>query len=222
MRVVIFFLYVALVTFAGYLDSEFSTQLMSIFFLISSAYFLYIRKDELKFKVQINKPFTWVILLAVTSALMGILLTHKEEFTNYYSTFNNMNLSHILLVCLVYPLVEEIVFRLYWLKDLSNKLSNVKSIVIVSFGFSIYHLFSGIPLLYAFLYSVIISWLYLKFNKLYLCIIFHVLYNTSVVLIYTTIQNIEFTNQIRIVGLILAATIIVLSLKQLYVNPKSL
>src|SRR5690606_16729457 len=218
----IFFLYVALVTFAGYLDSEFSTKIITIILLISSVYFLYIRKDELKITLYVNKDFTLVTSLALASALLGILLTHKEEYTEYYGTLYNMNPTNMLLMCIVYPVAEEIVFRLYWLKYLSHKLSNTKSIVIVSLGFSIYHLFSGIPLLYAFLYSIIISWLYLRFKKLYLCFLFHIVYNTSVLLIYTAIQNIEFTSQIRGIGLLAAATIIVLSLRQLYLTPKAL
>lgn len=220
MKVLIFFLYVALVTLGAYLDYEFSTQILPIVLLISSVYFVYIRKKEVKEKLPIDRRLISVALLALISALLSILFTHKEEYIEYYSTLYNMSLLNILLMCLVYPIVEEIVFRLYWLKYLNDKMSNTKSIIIVSLGFSLYHLFSGMPLLYAFLNSILISWLYLRFKNLYLCFVFHILYNAGALLIYTVMQNIEFTSQLRGVGLIAGGIILILCLRQLYISPK--
>jgi|SRR5690606_5829170 len=221
MRVIIFFLYVALVTFAGYLDSEFSTRIITIILLISSVYVFYTQKQEFKEKL-IAKTFSLLILLALSSAFFFILLNYNATNSEYYNSLYTLNFVDTLLLCVIIPVIEEVVFRLYWLRYLNRVLSETKVILITSLGFSIIHFYSGVPLLFPFLYGILFAWLYLKFRNIYLCIVLHVLYNTIAVFIYTAIQNIEVTNQIKVIGLITAGVLMILSLRQLYIRSKTL
>ncbi|WP_423776535.1 lysostaphin resistance A-like protein [Avrilella dinanensis] len=221
MRVIIFFLYVALVTFAGYLDSEFSTRIIAIILLISSVYVFYTQKQEFKEKLT-TKKFSLLILLALSSAFFFILLNYNATNSEYYNSLYTLNFVDTLLLCVIIPVIEEVVFRLYWLRYLNRVLSETKVILITSLGFSIIHFYSGVPLLFPFLYGILFAWLYLKFRNIYLCIVLHVLYNTIAVFIYTAIQNIEVTNQIKVIGLITAGVLMILSLRQLYIRSKTL
>lgn len=219
MKVLIFFFYVALVTLGAYLDHRFSTRIITMVLLISSVYFVYIKKQDFKKKLPVNKSLL-LVLLALGFAVFIVLLTYNEEYNKYYDTFYNTSVADIFLTCLLIPIIEEIVFRLYWLKYLNDKMSDTKSIIITSLGFSIIHFYTGVPLLFPFLFGVFSSWLYLKFKNIYLCIIFHILYNAGALLIYTAMQNIEFTSQLRGVGLIAGGIILILCLRQLYISPK--
>src|SRR5690606_2992943 len=112
---------------------------------------------------------------------------HKTEFIGSYSTFYNLDLKSIFIVCLLYPILEELVFRSYWLKYLNEKMSITKSLIISAVGFSLSHFYSDIALIYPFISGLFLGWLYFKFKNIYLCIIFHIIYNTLIILINTMI-----------------------------------
>lgn len=222
MRVILFFLYVALVLFAGYLDHyDFTKMLMLLFLAISAVFILFYRRQEFREKLPINKILT-IALLALITSIFVVSLTYNVNYSKYYTTFYKISFIEILLVCIVVPTLEEIVYRLFWLKYLNNRFSNTKSILITSLGFSLLHYYTGMGLIYPFIYGILLSWLYLKFRNIYACIILHVLYNSITILIYTAIYDVEITNLHRGIGIFVTGIVLFLLIRQLYVSPNTI
>lgn len=193
MRIVVFFLYVALSILGAYLDGQLFFGIQLIFILIFIAYFVFYRKTSIEKKPITISLVGIIIFLSVSSALFLALLNHKTEFIGNYSTFYNLDLKSVLIICLLYPILEELVFRSYWLKYLNEKMSNTKSLIISAVGFSLSHFYSDIALIYPFIAGLFLGWLYLKYKNIYLCIIFHIIYNTSIIIINTMIETTSFT-----------------------------
>lgn len=165
---------------SSYLDDSFFNQ-SHFFFLIVSTFLIFLyNKGRLCAKKVNNKLYFIFALAAVFLAFFVFLITHKPEFIGSKSTFYNLHPIDILKVCLMYPIMEELIFRFFWLNKLNDKYSIFLSILISSLGFSISHFFSDIGLIYPFLFGILIGYSFLKFKNIYLCIIFHIFYNSSI------------------------------------------
>lgn len=77
----------------------------------------------------------------------------------------------------IYPILEELLYRRILLVGLRSRYSFKKSVIVLSLGFSIGHIFSDTGLLYVFLVSVLFSVLYLLTAKLWHVIFMHALLN---------------------------------------------
>lgn len=165
---------------SSYLDNAFFNQLHFSFLIISTFIILLYKKGKLRPKKVNNYIYLIFAVSGIFLAIFIFLINHKPGIINPYNTFYNLQPIDILKVCILYPIMEELIFRFFWLNKLNEKFSILPSILILSFGFSISHFFSDIGLIYPFLSSILISYLYLKFKNIYLCIIFHIFYNSSI------------------------------------------
>lgn len=226
MRILLFFLYVLASILGAYLNEKFFYGLQLIFTIIFVTYFIFYRKTNID-KKQISTSLVCIIILSSLSlALFFALLNHKSDFIGNYITFYNLDLVNLSIICLFFPITEELVFRSFWVKFLNEKMSDTKSLIISSVGFSLSHFYSDIALIYPFISGLFLGWLYLKFKNIYLCIIFHLLYNTSIILINTMVETtniINWKNYIMVVSfIIICLTIIILFFKQkTIINPNS-
>lgn len=218
MRILLFFLYTGISILGAYLSEKlfFGIQLIFSFFFV--IYFVFYRKTNFEKKSVTPSVLFIIVLASVSSSLFFALLNHKPEFIGNYSTFQNLDLINLFIICLFSPIIEELVFRSFWLKLLTEKMSDIKSVMISSVGFSLSHFYSDIALIYPFISGLFLGWLYLKFKNIYLCIIFHLLYNTSIILINTMVETtniINWKNYIMLVSfIIISLAIIILYFKQ--------
>ena len=103
-------------------------------------------------------------------------------------TFNDSCLNNILLfinIVLIIPFVEEIIFKYLLLNGLIDVLKNkTLSIIISSAIFTVVHLqYQGYLLIIIFSFSILISYMYLKFDNLSYPIIIHSINNLISLLI---------------------------------------
>ena len=151
--------------------------------------FLYLKNNcklKLGYKPKI-KEYIYMFLFVI-----GYNLMRDNIFTFFY----NLNLDNIMSIyssffeldlissILIAPVFEEIIFRGFFLKQLSLKYSKVTAIIISSLYFGIFHfkIYQGIS---AFIFGIVIAWIYLKSNSLLLCIFVHSISN----LYYSILEN---------------------------------
>lgn len=113
----------------------------------------------------------------------------------------------IIYVCIIGPAVEEFVFRAVILGGLLKKYSIKKSIIISSILFGISHL-NGIQFINAFLVGILLGYIYSKTRSIYLCMYFHMAFNSiifaHIYMIYIVKnQNLLLTVLVTILGLVL-------------------
>ena len=94
-----------------------------------------------------------------------------------------------LLVVLVGPLSEELLFRYWLLQDFVRNNKKVLGILLVSATFAVLHLDSGLDLgsrttqlLLIFSLSLVLCWSYLRSNNIWASVSIHVVYNWTMVL----------------------------------------
>ncbi len=220
MRILLFFLYVALSILGAYLDGQLFFGIHLIFILIFITYFVFYTKTSIEKEAITTSLVFFIILFSVSSALFFALLNHKTEFIGSYNTFYNLNLLKVLIICFLYPILEELVFRSFWLKYLNEKMSLTKSLILSAVGFSLSHFYSDIALIYPFISGLFLGWLYLKFKNIYLCIIFHIVYNISIITINTMIETTNFVIWKNYVMIVSFVTLILL-FRILYIKQKN-
>lgn len=224
MRILLFFLYAGISILATYLSEKLFFGIQLIFSIIFVIYIVFCRKTNIEKKTITTSLVCMIVLVSVSSALFFALLNHKSDFIGNYSTFNNLDLLNLFIICLFSPIIEEFIFRSFWLKFLNEKMSDIKSVMISAVGFSLSHFYSDIALIYPLILGLFLGWLYLKFKNIYLCIIFHMIYNTSIILINSMLETtniINWKNYVMLVSfIIICLVIIVLNFKQkTSVNP---
>lgn len=180
MIVLLYFIYVCIMLVSSYFDKSFFNQSHFFYLIISTLIIVSNKKGSLFLKKSGKRLYFIYALIAVFLAFIVFFINHKPGFIGFYDTFYNLHLIDILKVCIFYPIMEELIFRFFWLNKLNEKYSILVSILISSLGFSISHFFSDIGLIYPFLFGILMSCLYLKFKNIYLCIIFHIFYNSSI------------------------------------------
>jgi len=226
MRVLLFFLYVAVSILTAYLNEKlfFWTQLT--FTLLFVIYIIFYRKTSIDKEPTTISLWFIIVFFSMSYALFLTLPNYKSEFIGNYKTFYNLDLIYLFIICLFYPITEELIFRSFWLKFLNEKMSVTKSVIISAIGFSLAHFYSDIALIYPFISGLFLGWLYLKFKNIYLCIIFHIIYNSSVILINSMIETtniINWKNYLMFISfIIICVVMIVLYFKQkTIINPNS-
>ncbi|MDO5638090.1 MAG: hypothetical protein Q4G18_12715, partial [Myroides sp.] len=103
MRILLFFLYVAFLILCAYLDGKLFFGIQLGFTIIFVIYILFYRKKSIKKEPVTMTLVSIIVLFSASSALFLALLNHKTEFIGRYSTFYNLGLKSIFIVCLLYP-----------------------------------------------------------------------------------------------------------------------
>lgn len=135
--------------------------------------------------------------------------------------YESVSANHIIFSIIIYPLIEELLFRDCILKILSKKNSKLKSLLISSFLFSIVHLFSMTGLYLSFFSGIIFGLVYLKTNSVLYSFIVHSLYN-GIVLFFNDKLNLFILNlnlNQQVIGLtlllVLSSGLMVYSIKKM-------
>ena len=154
--------------------------LVSFVFWIPYFYKLLKNKDILINKKGITKIYIYLLVLFIFNLLWNILLIFSGLLK---STNTTLGVSYLLSTTLIGPILEEFVFRGIIYNKLKKAFTYRQSIILVSFLFCLYH-FNIIQSIYAFVFSILLTKIYEKYNNLLLPIIIHCLTNlTSSVLI---------------------------------------
>ncbi len=175
------FAFTSLLLILSYLSNKFKIIsclnfiFLIIFTIINFKYLISIFKH----KNSIKNKFYWLLLyIALSSIFILIYNLLIIEITGIkFQKFNLVfSISNFLLILLV-PVLEELIFRGYFINkflEISNKSFTV---LIISFCFSVAHFFTNTGLLFAFIFSVIISLFYIRTGSLLFAIFLHIYCN---------------------------------------------
>jgi membrane protease YdiL (CAAX protease family) len=134
-----------------------------------------------------NIPIKPIQILAILVGFSGMFLViyffqnliysfAGWELEKEYRPANN-ELARFLVVVVIWVFVEEIYYRRIVAQKIFNQKSFAKAFWISSLVFSIGHWFSDTGLLYAFIGGLILAYLYLKTQSIWLSIFAHLYYN---------------------------------------------
>ena len=196
----LFFPVIFVLLFTSDINSKLYISLMFLSYILLGIYFYIIYKDDLlnDFKTfnkrYFKSIFTYFFIGFCLSTLSNLLINtfiipngiSNNELSNIDYLLKNKFLYSIIL-CILIPIIEEVVFRLELKKKYKNK---YLFIIISSSIFSILHLLSNthlIELRYFIPYFIIgytFSSLYYKTNNIYTNILTHMLHNSVIVIYY--------------------------------------
>jgi len=96
----------------------------------------------------------------------------------------------VMTVCVIAPVIEEMLFRGIFLRSFLVNYSPNKAIYLSALLFALFHMnLFQIPT--AFIIGCIFGWLYVRTRSLWPCILGHALYNTCVVVIWSSMDKSE-------------------------------
>ncbi|MDP5202033.1 CPBP family intramembrane glutamic endopeptidase [Flavobacterium sp. DG2-3] len=163
--------------------------MISIIFdiIISVCIFFFSIKDRKIFKFGFQGYYIFFSLLIVVSFLIcQILIT--DFFYGYYE--KSMEIDGLFMISiLIKSLTEEVVFRGFFLDKFLKKYKETISIIIVSIGFALLHVFSRSNVLLAFISSIIISVIFIKRRSIIDCFVIHLSINLFSIFLLPEISN---------------------------------
>ncbi len=150
-------------------------------------------KEKLLYPLLI--AIVWALLVIFISNLLNNVypLQVPEELSSIFAQLSTFAL--ILLVVVLAPLVEELLFRGVFLRFFIERNMLITGSILVSIGFSALHGFIQEALVWQlfasglyFVLSMIMCWLYIKNKSLWSPIIFHAVYNAVLVSAYLLVR----------------------------------
>ena len=116
----------------------------------------------------------------ITSVLISIIPWPRSWITSYAtnSSVIDSSLMAWLTAVLMAPVLEEIVFRGFVYTRLKKGLGKLAAVVITSLLFGIAH-GTVIWFIYTFIFSIVLIWIFEKFQSLTASILLHLAYNLS-------------------------------------------
>lgn len=166
--------------------------LSKFFFILPSIIYLFFpwHKNLHVNKVTIKDISTCISFLILSFPFCAFLNQVSSLLTG--NAVNNMDIPFpffisILLIGIITPICEELVFRGVLLREFSTQNSKLSGILISSIFFGLYHMNFN-QLMYAFFMGIIMSLLVFLTGSLVSSIIFHSLFNIAniIILYYTT------------------------------------
>lgn len=191
-------IFISLFTLNFYSTEGILLQLISYILLIIFFYFKYkkqLKKDLQNFKKKylLTIILYWIIgfiLMMLSNYIINYLLIPNSISNNEASNIElilNYKYIYPISICILIPIIEEIVFRL----ELKNKYKNKYLFILLSsIIFALPHLISNtklIELIYFipyFILGITFSTIYYKTDNIYSNIISHILHNTVIVIFY--------------------------------------
>lgn len=192
-------IYLGIILFYTFLDlaiwrklsRKFSSWLNIVTTVICVCGFVLLLKNKTEFKLELlsNITITGILLAIGCSVLFYFLLDNcldpifesifpaSEE--GYQETINSLMKSPItslLQVCIIAPIIEEILMRGFVLNGLENTYGITVGLIISSILFALLH-FNMVQTLSAFVCGIILGLLYVKTGSILCCIIAHCGYN---------------------------------------------
>lgn len=159
--------------------------------IVSNSVFLFYLIKKYQFKVSIfNNTTINGILLAISCSILFFFLLDKflDPFFDsifiisagrYQETILELQqapIANFIRICLLAPIVEEILMRGFILNSLQNKYGMVIALLVSSLLFAILH-FNFVQTLSAVICGLILGLLYINTGSLFCCILAHSLYN---------------------------------------------
>ncbi len=122
------------------------------------------------------------ILMDDLMSLVLVLLPMTQEQYDMFARLTGDGLASLILLCVVAPFLEEMLFRGVFLRSFLQQYSPVQAMVFSSALFGIAHLniYQGLS---AFIGGMMLAWLYMRAKSLWPCIIAHAAFNLSCVVL---------------------------------------
>jgi membrane protease YdiL (CAAX protease family) len=154
--------------------------------------FIFVLKTRYRLKVSIFQNVSLSgILLAFGSVILFYLLldnlldpffdrvfvTSAEEYKRAIAQLKQFPVVNFIRVCLLAPVVEEILIRGYILNSLQDQYGITNALLLSSLFFAVLH-FNLVQTLSALICGLVLGLLYIKTGSLASCILSHSLYNT--------------------------------------------
>jgi len=151
----------------------------------------FIRLLKKKYKIVIFSSITFTgIALAVLCSILFFLLLDKcldpvfegvfpqseQDYQETIQSFIKSPVTSLLQICIVAPVIEEVLMRGFVLGGLKNTYGAAGALFFSSLLFAILH-FNMVQTLSAFVCGMILGLLYIKTNSIFCCIIAHCGYN---------------------------------------------
>ena len=189
-----------------------------ISFIIFGLIFLVLIKKKKKNSVNFNlKNIIFITILALSISIFYntfiYLINNNIHITDNY---NKSDISIIILILttgIMGPILEELLFRGIVYNRLLTFVNHKKAIIFTSLLFSIMHMPDIITVIYTFLLSIIMIYLYNKFKTIKASIIFHIFINITIIFLV----NLLILNNIivNVILFILSLFTMLISLKKI-------
>lgn len=166
---------------------------LNLFTLIAlNSIFIFVLKTRYQLKVRIFHNVSLSgILQALSTVILFYLLLDKlfdpifdrvfvasaEEYIRAITQLKQFPVVNFIRVCLLAPVVEEILIRGYILNSLQEKYGVTNALLLSSLYFALLH-FNFVQTLSAMICGLVLGLLYIKTGTLASCILSHSLYNT--------------------------------------------
>lgn len=183
-----FYLFIIITLVIYYIDYKFNFQnfLIILFYIALLIFFNYKEQQTWKthfgtFKSVALYTLMYIIAFSIFSNLLIFLIFNDLETVIKIDKYDFYYISRSLLI---FPFLEEYVFRGSILPKLIKFTSKKRAVLLVSIGFTVIHLFSNSSLFLVILFSFFISYVYLKTESILLCFVAHILNNFTVLMIF--------------------------------------
>lgn len=172
-------------------ETKISIWLNLLTLIVFNSIFLFYLISKYKLKVNIFSNVTIKgILLAIGCSVLFFILLDKfldpffdsmftfsaEEYQKTIASLRQFPITNFIRICLLAPIVEEILMRGYILNSLQNKYDVVIALLVSSLLFAVLH-FNFVQTLSAIVCGLILGLLYISTGSLFCCILAHSLYN---------------------------------------------
>ncbi|MBD5454759.1 MAG: CPBP family intramembrane metalloprotease [Lachnospiraceae bacterium] len=167
----------------------YSEWINTIVIMICAVGFICLLKSKYEINILSNVTPTGILLAAFCSVLFFLLLDRcldpvfesafPQSEQDYQETIQRLiksPVTSLIQVCIIAPIVEEILMRGLVLGGLKNTYGVVGALFISALFFAILH-FNMVQTLSAFVCGIILGLLYIKTNSILCCIIAHCGYN---------------------------------------------
>lgn len=184
----------------NYLNSKSLIIILTTSIIFIPLFMQIYKKYQIKHKKKINNSN--LILISLLGISISLIFNLVFSSINFYLPFTNtFELStlpiniQILSSGILGPVMEELLFRGIVYNKIKKIYKPMKSIVLASFIFALFHLSNPLNILYAFMMSFVFIYLYEKFKSLWAPILMHVVANTTTIIaMFIIVQNIIWLN----------------------------
>lgn len=174
------------------------SMLSNLVMILAFAIFYTLRRSSIKNAIRLNPmpvPFGFSALMLGVAAQFAIIfilniIPFPEELVdslnnNYEYIGQSGMVVRYLSVAFVGPVAEEVLFRGLVLNKLNQNMNSWVAIIISSLIFGAMH-GTVIGFIYATAVGIIMGWLYIKFDSILPCALFHIAFNTTSLIISQT------------------------------------
>ncbi len=173
------------------------------------------KKNKININLYLKKEcINYSIMGFSISLILNILLYDLGLQRN--TGFKIEPIMGILATAVVGPILEELVFRGIIYNNLKKSFSIKSSLLILSLMFAVYH-FNFVQGLYAFLFSIIITYYYEKTDNFLVPTFIHIVGNLAISLVYPYLLQLDFIY----IQLVLILLIVVNIISVILLNKKN-